>query len=363
VYETTCSTTDSRWPFRMALVLACATFPLIWIGGLVTTYDAGMAVPDWPSTYGYNLFLYPWQTWVYGPFDLFIEHGHRLLGAVVGILTIALLAVVWRADRRPWMKAVAVAALAGVICQGLLGGLRVRMDARQLAMLHGCLGPAFFAVAAVIVLFTSSWWRRSSSDPSASHLRIQPLALMVMVIAYGQLVVGALLRHTPIDASFAFFRGAVFFHLILAAALFGHVVWLGLVVRRGFPKGHLLRRISAFATGLIAFQIVLGALSWIVKYGWPDWAVQWSWNADYTVRTNTLLQSWTVTAHVANGSLILAAAAVLFASVCRQSGLSEMYRAASDETSSSPPSSGSPHAHRTPATARRSVAFGVEVTR
>ncbi len=66
------------------MLLVCATFPLIWIGGLVTTYDAGMAVPDWPNTYGYNLFLYPWQTWVSGPWNLFIEHGHRLFGAVVG---------------------------------------------------------------------------------------------------------------------------------------------------------------------------------------------------------------------------------------------------------------------------------------
>ena len=71
------------WPHRLAVALACATFPLIWVGGLVTTYDAGMAVPDWPGTYGYNLLLYPWQTWIAGPWDLFIEHGHRLLGAAV----------------------------------------------------------------------------------------------------------------------------------------------------------------------------------------------------------------------------------------------------------------------------------------
>ena len=69
----------SPWPHRAAVLLVCATFPLIWVGGLVTTTQAGMAVPDWPNTYGYNLFLYPWQTWLFGPWDLFIEHGHRLL--------------------------------------------------------------------------------------------------------------------------------------------------------------------------------------------------------------------------------------------------------------------------------------------
>ncbi len=77
---------DAYPPHRWAVALACATFPLIWAGGLVTTYDAGMAVPDWPSTFGYNLFLYPWTTWFFGPWDLFIEHGHRLLGALVGLL-------------------------------------------------------------------------------------------------------------------------------------------------------------------------------------------------------------------------------------------------------------------------------------
>ena len=82
------ATLDESWPHRLAVLLVCRDVSLIWVGGLVTTYEAGMAVPDWPSTYGYNLFLYPWQTWLPGPWDLFIEHGHRLLGATVGLLTI-----------------------------------------------------------------------------------------------------------------------------------------------------------------------------------------------------------------------------------------------------------------------------------
>src|SRR3954453_2556847 len=85
----------SPWPHRLAVVLAAATFPLLWVGGLVTTTKAGMAVPDWPSTYGYNLFLYPWETWLYGPGDLFIEHGHRLFAALVGLLTIVLVVLTW----------------------------------------------------------------------------------------------------------------------------------------------------------------------------------------------------------------------------------------------------------------------------
>ena len=68
---------DRRYPgqlvHRLSVLLVCLVWPLIWVGGLVTTYDAGMAVPDWPGTYGYNLFLYPYNTWLLGPFDLFIE--------------------------------------------------------------------------------------------------------------------------------------------------------------------------------------------------------------------------------------------------------------------------------------------------
>ncbi|MEX0820053.1 MAG: cytochrome oxidase assembly protein, partial [Pirellulaceae bacterium] len=113
---------ESPWPHRWAVLLVCATFPLIWVGGLVTTYDAGMAVPDWPSTFGYNLFAYPWQTWLFGPWDLFIEHGHRLLGAVVGCIAIVFVWSVWRNDRRFGMRAAALGALGLVIFQGVLGG-------------------------------------------------------------------------------------------------------------------------------------------------------------------------------------------------------------------------------------------------
>ena len=80
----------SRVVHALAVTLTLAVFPLIWVGGLVTTYDAGMAVPDWPNTYGYNMFAYPASTWLFGPFDLLVEHSHRLLGTVAGLLSIGL---------------------------------------------------------------------------------------------------------------------------------------------------------------------------------------------------------------------------------------------------------------------------------
>jgi len=79
-------TPHNSWLHRFALLTAIATLGLIAIGGLVTSKGVGMAVPDWPNTYGYNLFLYPWQTWLAGPWDLFVEHGHRMLAATVGLI-------------------------------------------------------------------------------------------------------------------------------------------------------------------------------------------------------------------------------------------------------------------------------------
>ena len=134
----------SPLPHALALLLVAVTFPLIWIGGLVTTYDAGMAVPDWPITYGYNLFLYPWQTWLSGPWDLLIEHGHRLWASLAGLVTIALVIAVWCYDNRRWARWLSLAALAGIVGQGVLGGMRVRMDDVLFARIHGCVRAGVF---------------------------------------------------------------------------------------------------------------------------------------------------------------------------------------------------------------------------
>src|SRR5688572_14656164 len=162
----------SPWPHRLAVTLALVTFPLIWVGGLVTTYDAGMAVPAWPGTYGYNLLAYPWTTWIAGPLDLFIEHGHRLLGAATGLISIALTIVVFRSDERPWLRWAAVGAVALVIAQGALGGARVLFDVRLVALIHGCVGPLFFAYLAVLVVATSRWWHKTRPLDSAPGMRL-----------------------------------------------------------------------------------------------------------------------------------------------------------------------------------------------
>src|SRR6266496_6384873 len=121
----------SVWPHRLAVILACATFPLLFIGGLVTSKGAGLAVPDWPTTFGYNMFLYPWSKMVG---NIFYEHSHRLVASAVGLLTIALAIAFWLEERRHWLRRLGVAALLLVILQGVIGGLRVVLLEHTLAI-------------------------------------------------------------------------------------------------------------------------------------------------------------------------------------------------------------------------------------
>jgi cytochrome c oxidase assembly protein subunit 15 len=296
----------SPWPHRLAVALALVTFPLIWVGGLVTTYDAGMAVPDWPNTYGYNLLLYPWQTWLGGPWDLFIEHGHRLLGMTAGILAIALVSVVFSVDRRPLLRVAAVGALVLVIVQGALGGARVLFDERLVAMVHGCIGPLFFAYLAALVVITSRWWQSATRLETLAGQQFARAACLTAGLAYAQLVLGAIVRHVPLAASPQVFRAALALHLVVAAALIIQTAWTAWQART-------LARATGAASAhwiclLVALQVALGAATYVVKFSWPAWMEGYSFAAGYVIQERSLGQSLIITAHVANGSLILFAA-------------------------------------------------------
>lgn len=188
---------QSRAVYRWSYFIAALTFPLIWLGGLVTTHDAGMAVPDWPGTFGYNLFLYPWTTWLFGPFDLLVEHGHRLLAALVGFLAIVLVFVSRKVEQRPWAHRLSWLFLLAVISQGLLGGVRVLLDQRIVALIHGCVGPLVFALACLIVMVNAKDWsdvtlagnkERRDFAPIGSGLRWVVRILFPLTI--GQLILG-----------------------------------------------------------------------------------------------------------------------------------------------------------------------------
>lgn len=303
-------------PWFWAWGVTCFVFPLIWVGGLVTTHDAGMAVPDWPGTYGYNLFLYPMTAWLYGPFDLFIEHGHRLLGSFVGILAIALCVVAWLRDPRGWYRWACLGLLLAVIAQGLLGGFRVVLDARTIAMLHGCGGPLVFAFATFLALAASSDW--GGAKPCVSSLALSRLSIFVLGSAILQLILGAQLRHALPNLKPTGFMSLVHLHLTVAAVLVCLIVALAWMVRRDpyRSEGALLRPANALLVILLA-QVGLGIATWIVNYALP-WTDLHPSLATYVIQAKGYWESLIVTGHQATGSLVIATSVWMVCRVVRR---------------------------------------------
>lgn len=296
-------------------MLACATFPLIWIGGLVTTTDAGMAFRDWLTSDGTFFLFYDWLS---SAGDKFIEHGHRLFGALAGFLSILLTIVVWKFETRAWVKKFSLVILAAVILQGVLGGMRVVFDERVLALIHGCTGPLFFMLTVAMVVFTSRGWRDSESlrDNSAAK-KLSRLAWLCTGLAYLQLMVGAVVRHSPhilSETAAQLFQIAVYFHIILAVALMGHV--LSLAWR--CVRSKLQSRGGLVLMFLVFMQIGLGISSWLVKYGMPAWATSTFGEFVWVNRADDFFQSAIITSHMATGSLILATGLVISLRVARQ---------------------------------------------
>src|ERR1700728_3472843 len=187
------------WVHWLALISAAATFPLIFMGGLVTSHGAGMSVPDWPNSWGYNMFTFPPSKWVGG---ILFEHTHRLAGAGVGFLTILLVIAACVTDRRRWVRWTAVAVLVAVCVQGTIGGLRVVLSQRDLAIVHGIAAQLFFCFIVAYCVMTSRFWSERRDIISSPAIRtVQLLSLITVTLLLAQLVVGAIMRHS--DAGLA----------------------------------------------------------------------------------------------------------------------------------------------------------------
>ncbi len=199
-----------------------------------------------------------------------------------------------------------------MIFQGVLGGMRVLLDERTLAMLHGCTGPLFFALTVAMVVFTSKTWQSDAAplaSPAAGHLR--RLAVATSILVYLQLVFGAVLRHVPINSEPGTFLLAVRFHLFLAGVLMLHILLIAWSVVRNFRTERPLFRLVLALCGLITLQVLLGAGTWIVKYAVPAWAAPWWPFPNFTIQAGSWLQTHVITAHVAVGSLLLATSVAL----------------------------------------------------
>jgi len=245
----------SVWPHRLAVVLACATFPLLFIGGLVTSKGAGLAVPDWPTTFGYTMFLYPWSKMVG---NIFYEHSHRLVASAVGLLTIALTVTFWLRERRQWLRWLGVAALLLVILQGVIGGLRVVLLENTLAIFHAAFAQAFFALTVSLAIFTSADWSVEPQDkPIADGGRLGRLCAVTTGLIYVQAIFGAVLRHTGerVDA-----------HLFFAALVALHVVFVLVRIMKFHGDLPKLTRPACFLGALLLLQLLLGIGSYFGKF-------------------------------------------------------------------------------------------------
>ena len=307
----------SRAVHSLAVVLTIAVFPLIWVGGLVTTYDAGMAVPDWPGTYGWNMFAYPASTWLFGPFDLMVEHSHRLLGSLAGFLSIGLVIAGFRYDTRGWFRWWCAWVLIAVIAQGALGGARVVLDQRTFAMLHGCTGPLFFAIATATAVMSSHWWKsrgtltKMPDDQSSSGVKkLAILAAILVVCSYCQLILGAQLRHVTAAISHTTFMAFVHSHLALAFLVMLLALCLAGFSTFGKQIPGQVSRPAGLLAALVLLQIGLGFGTWIVNYALP-WTELTPALAGYTIVSKGFWESLIVTAHMAIGSLIISLATLV----------------------------------------------------
>ena len=291
------------WIYRIALLTAGATFFLIILGGIVTSTESGLAVPDWPTTFGQNMFLYPISEMVGG---ILYEHSHRLMGSFVGLLTITLLIMLLTMDSRRWIKWLGFTALIAVSIQGILGGLRVTELNLNFAIIHACLAQAFFALLCGICWFTSREWfennkQLASNGDNNTGKKLRRLSLITTILIFLQLIFGAILRHTGsrLDA-----------HLLFAFLVTLHI---GLLARRFLTSEEDIQNsgqnigqtLPLLLLGLLALQLILGIGAFIVRL---------------TVvgeNVSELLTDIVTTSHVAVGAMMLVSSFVLTLKVYR----------------------------------------------
>ena len=269
---------DSIWLHRFAVLTACGTFLLIIAGGLVVGNEAGLAVPDWPLSFG------TWMPRMEG--GVFYEHGHRMVATSVGFLMTVLAIWLWRREPRRWVRRLGFVALVAVIAQGILGGITVLyLLPAPVSVSHACLAQIFFCMTLSLTLFTSRGWNvpvepeQDGESPQFRHL-----AVVATAAIFTQLVLGAALRHNGLGLTP---------HLIGAGAVTCLTIWVVHRARKNLPGQKTLVRLAWTVGMLLVLQLTLGAGSY-----WIRLATQ---NAFQPQQVTV----WITTAHVAVGALLL----------------------------------------------------------
>lgn len=308
---------NNVWLRRFAKLVVGATFILIFIGGLVTSTDSGLAVPDWPTTYGHFMFSFPLSQMVGG---IVYEHGHRMVASVVGMLMMVLAFWLWLKEPRPYVRRLGFIALLAVIIQGVLGGITVLfLLPTAVSVSHGALAQTFFCLTICLAVFTSAEWRQSPAKVDDSHRpSLQTLTVVTTAAIYVQLILGAVMRHTKSglaipDFPLAFgslippFNSAKiaihFSHRIGALVVTILAVWTIARIVRNYRQEKKLLRPALLLAVTVAIQITLGAFT--------------IWTQKAVVIT---------TAHVATGALILGTSLVLALRAYRLLAVKEQIR-------------------------------------
>jgi len=292
------------WTAGFGRVAAGATFLLLIVGGLVTSHGAGLAVVDWPNSFGYNMFLYPLSRMTGG---VYYEHAHRLFGSLVGLTTLVLTLHLWKVERRAWVRAFATAAFVLVVVQGILGGLRVtghfttstsaevtRPDTR-LAIVHGVTGQIFFGMMVALAAFLSRTWKAGRPAHRLEGAGIdRGLAILFVAALFIQLCLGAFQRHMA---------QGLLIHIAMATVV--SVVGLTAAIRasvhekKGLAGTSILKRIGSTILWLLGIQVTLGIAA-LATTGFSP-----------ALEPSSSLEVLLTTAHQATGALLLGASALL----------------------------------------------------
>jgi cytochrome c oxidase assembly protein subunit 15 len=270
--------------YRWSILLAFCTLLLVVAGGLVTSRDAGLSVPDWPLSYGK---LMPQMEG-----GILYEHGHRMVATAVGLLTIVSMVWLFRVEKRRWLRWLGVIALAAVIAQGVLGGLTVLLLLPWwISTAHACLAQLFFSTTVAMALFTSNWWLRGPSllDEDAKY-PIRDLSLAAPLCVLAQLALGAAARHKAIGS---------IYHISAAPFVAGVILWISLRILLHYAENRELRIASITLLAITFCQVFLGIGAFMSRIAYAD-----------AVQPMPLMVTFTVL-HVAVGALTMAASVAL----------------------------------------------------
>lgn len=289
------TTPYNPWHHRVAIFIACITFLVIIAGALVTSEDAGLSVPDWPTSYGHFLKLPPWVG------GIVFEHSHRMIAFFTGVCMTVIAFWTWFVDRRRWMKYLAFAALATIIVQGILGGITVlNLLPPAVSTAHAVMAQTIFCLAVAIALCTGSGWVGEWPEPvsDSGHPKLIVLCWYSILILYIQLVFGGMFRHHGMSWAP---------HVINAVSVALILTWTGTRALAQFSKIDAIRRPAMLLLFILVLQIFLGFAAFVTRIA----------PVPGMVPDGTPMILSTV-AHVAVGALLLATTVALTLQTWRQ---------------------------------------------